>query len=123
MRECEPVSHVLGSIVQAEAAPVHIGSALETLPPVEDIAKGFERPGGRGIERCRFSEVARRGIQIAALTVRLAAPEVRQHRFRTQRDGTAERLDRAKGLAVAQRHVAPAEQYPVLLFTRGRLIG
>ena len=48
---------------------------------------------------------------------------MRQHRFRTQGDGAAERLDRAKGLAVAQGQVASAEQYPVLLFTRGRLIG
>ncbi len=45
-REREPVRHVLGPVVEVEAALVHVGGALETLPAVEDIAEGFERPRG-----------------------------------------------------------------------------
>ena len=45
-RERESVSHVLGPVVEAEAALVHVRGALETLPAVENIAQGFERPRG-----------------------------------------------------------------------------
>ena len=125
-RERELVGDARQAIVEFEAAVVGIGGPVEALELIQDVAELVERPRGRRVEGRGGPEVARRLLEVARVAAPLvgfAAPQVGEHRVGAERDGAAVGLDRAEGLLVAQRGVAPGEKRAVVALARRRLVG
>src|SRR6185503_8482936 len=114
------------SVVEPHAPLVGIGGAVVALLLVENVAKRLERPGGGRVERGGLPQVARRRLEVAAVTtplVGLAAAQVGEHRIGAQSNGAAVRFDGVEGQVVAQGGVAADQEGAVFLLTGGGLVG
>jgi hypothetical protein len=123
-RERQLVAHARRAVVEPDGALVGRDRA-GMLQLEEDVAKRFERLDGRRVEAGGGAEVARRGLEIAAIAasmVGLAAAEIGEHRGRPQGDRTAVGLDRVEGLIVPQGVVAAGQKHAVITLGH-RLIG
>ena len=122
-REGELERHARRQAVDGQTT--FVGFCRSQIPAalIEDVAERLERAGGRRVEVGSAAEIAGRGFELVAALIRLAAPQVREHRIRAQGDGAAVRLDRAEGLVVRQGAARLGEQRPVVALPGGRLVG
>jgi len=81
-----------------------------------DNATPLTRLGGRWIERAGALQVAIGGGPFPAVQIRVAALQVGQHRLGLQCQGSAERLDRDRGLTGRQSPIALGQQTPEVPF-------
>src|SRR5262249_24090706 len=86
------------------------------------VAQLLEGPSRGRIERRRLSEVTRGVVQVPALTVGLAALQVRKGRVGPEHDRAAVIFDGRQRVACGLGRIALRHQIPVLAFTLGGLI-
>ncbi len=104
--ERQLVIHARHPVVELDEGQVLLGRALVAAHRGIHVAQELDRARRGRVERRGLTQIPERRVELAPPAVGVAPLQVREHRLVFEREGAAERLDRAVGLVARQRGVA-----------------